>query len=54
MPPSREGRLQEELSELRRGHICLVDDSPPQGCQASAEVLLPDVGVDDGQAMRER
>ena len=40
--------MQEELPELYRERVRLVDDSPPEGCHAFSELLPLDVGVDDG------
>ena len=49
-----ETRLKEELPELRRENVWFVDESPPEGCHAPAE-LLPsdDVGMDDRLQVRE-
>lgn len=46
-------RLQEELPELRRERIGFVNDLPPEGCPAPAELLPLDVGAGDGLQVRE-
>ena len=54
MFPLRDGaRLQEELPDLWRERVHLIDDSMSEGGHALAELIQPDVGVDDGLQVRE-
>lgn len=53
LPRRGEAKLQEELPELRRERVLLVDDFPPNCCHALEQLLPPDVGVDGGLGVRD-
>ena len=51
-PGRGEARLQEELPELWRERIRLVDDTSPEGWHAPSELLASDISVDYGLQVR--
>ena len=52
-PQYGEAQLQEELPELWRERVWLVDDCGLEGCHASVELLPHDISVNDRRQVRE-